>query len=148
MQHVAAPALAQTVDLGGLVDSSGRDDQPATGDARPVVEEHLEAAVLTGRRDGATGAHLPGVLLERGDAGGVEVARRDALEAQVVVHPRGGGVAGLAGVDDEHGASRAGQGDAGAEAGGTAADDEHVVVVGHGSSSVVDVTEAPRRRRN
>ena len=79
-------------------------------------------------------AHLAAVVAQLGAALVDEVAGSDPVAGEEVVHALGRCVAGLARVDHQHRAPRAGQRDARAQSGRSAADDDHLVVDVHGRS--------------
>jgi len=100
VQDIAAPPPAQPRDIGQLIDYPGRDQQPSGGGLQPVV----------GARPDQVGRGYP-------------------VAGQQSVHPVRGGVAGLAGVEDQDRAPGSGQGQCPGQTGGGAANDDDVVAV-------------------
>lgn len=132
VQHVAAPALRETGHVGEHVAQPGGDQQPAGEGGGAVGQGDGEAVV--GALDGGDGAlvHLHPVAAGLGAAVGEQLPRRDPLAAEVVVGVRGGGVAGLPRVDDQHRAQRAPQRHRPGQPGGASPDHHHVVTHVHG----------------
>ena len=92
-------------------------------------EGDAEAAVVgAGHVDGAPGEHLDAVAAHLLAADGGELRRGQTLVAEEAVHVGGGGVARLAGVDDDDRAALATQLQGGGETGRRAADHGHVAV--------------------
>ncbi len=137
VQHVSPPALAQTRDVGDLV-AEPRADQDAPGlQPAAVVEGGREArrqlrdASVDDRASVARDL-VPSAREQRGGCG--------AVTGEEAVQVRRGGVAGLPGIDDRDRASSTEQDQGGAEAGGTAADDEHIESL-HATRVVPEVPE-------
>ena len=143
----ATPVLGQAGQVGELVAQAGRGDDPAGVDHMPTTECDTEAAVLAGHVDGATGEHLGAVgahLLARDQQ---EVRGRATLVAEVAVHLVGGRVPGLAGVDDDHRPTLAGELQGRGEARGGTADDGHFnVSLDDGRGAVVVGSHDVHRR--
>ena len=119
MDHVAAPVLAQTVDVGEFVDQTGGrkhspgDQRMPTGerDAEVVVVDSGDVHRATGDDLDSVAAHL--VATDRG-----QIVGRKTLVPEIAVHVGGGGVAGLAGVDDDHGPALASELECGGKSSG------------------------------
>ena len=123
----------------------GRTARPARAmsgstSVRPVVTSSRRAATVVpsssvssnpasrpvGRGDAAA-PHLHAVRRHLGAADLQQLGGRGALPAEVVVHVTGRGVAGVARVHHQDRAAGPAQGQRSAQAGGSAADDDHVV---------------------
>src|SRR5699024_8851760 len=128
VHEVRAPVRGQARDLGQLVADARGDQQSAGGEGAAIGEGEGEAQGRVGRRlGGAGGGDLAGddqaaVLAHLGPAAGEVLRRRRALVAEEAVDALGRGVAGRAGVDDDHAAAGAGEHQRAAEAGGPAPD--------------------------
>ena len=129
VDDVAAPVLGEAVDVGELVDQTGGGEHPAGDHGVAAGELDAEAAVVgAGDVDGAAGEDLAAVAADLLATDRGQLRRRKALVAEVAVHVGGGGVARLAGVDDDHRPALAPELEGGGESGGRAADDGDVAV--------------------
>ena len=122
VQHVAAPLLPYTGNVGQLVDQPGGHQQPPRGDEAAVVEGDVEPVRGAAHALGLAGQHQATVVLDLLAAGADQLGRADAVAGQEPVHPRGGGVARRSGIDHDHGTPGPPQGHRRAQAGGTTAD--------------------------
>ena len=118
VDDVAAPVLGQSVDVGEFVDQTGGGEH-STGDERmPTGERDVEVVVVgTGDVDRATGDDLTSVAADLVAADRGQVRRRESLVSEVAVHVGGGGVAGLAGIHDDHGPALAPELECGGQSG-------------------------------
>ena len=116
-------------------------------------ELDAEAAVVgAGDVDRAAGDDLAAVAADLLATDRGQLRRREPLVTEVAVHVGGGGVAGLAGVDDDDRAALAAELEGGGEAGGRPADDGDVAVAldgagcvfTHGSDDTVPETAGAR----
>ena len=148
VDDVAAPVLGQAVDVGELVDQTGGGEHPAGDHGVATDELDAEAAVVgAGHVDDAAGEDLAAVAADLLATDRGQLRRRQSLVTEVAVHVGGGGVARLAGVDDDHRAALAPELERGGESGGRPADDGDVAVAldgavravfAHGSDDTVD----------
>jgi hypothetical protein len=129
VQHVLAPPLGQACHVGQLVaDATG--DQHPPGPEPPSAGRRDEEVVGTARQSGdPVGEHLHAVRRHLRATVHEQLQGVDALAAEVVVRMSGRGVAGLAGVDDQHRSTRPAEGHRAAQPGRTATDDHDVVRV-------------------
>ena len=82
--------------------------------------------------DDAVEDQFDAVAADLGAAGGQQLGRGRPVAGEEALHVRGGGVAWLAGVDDDHAPAGASEHERRAQAGGAAADDRDVVGVSVG----------------
>src|SRR4051812_25376613 len=85
---------------------------------------------------------LDPVPIDLGPTEPQEFARADAVPAEVTVHRPGGGVAGLAGVNNEHPTPAPAEHERGAQPGGTASHDQDVVQGGMPATAIPTVASA------
>ena len=134
VQHVASPALRQPGHVGQLVHQTGGHQQASSLDAATVSQLHPEPDVAPAhrpRRGDRAGDHLTAIARHLCPAGGQQVSGVHSLPAQVVVHVSGRGVARESGIDHQHRAACAPEGQRPAEPGGTTTDDNDVVGLLH-----------------
>ncbi len=135
VQDVAAPPFRKAGNPGQFVAQAGGHQQPGRQDLRAAVECDPEGPVGQAFQPGdGAGDDVAAVAGHFGTAAGQQVGGRDAFVAEVGVDTGGGGVAGVARVDDEHGTPGAAQGERAAQPGGSAADDHDVVALRCGES--------------
>jgi hypothetical protein len=138
VDDVTPPALGEPVDVGELVGQAGRGEHPPGDDGVAADELDPEAPVLrAGHAAHAPVEDLAAVAADLLTAGGGQLGRRGPLATEVAVHVGGGGVAWLAGVDDDHRPALAAQLEGGREPGGRSADDGDVAVPLDGAGGVV-----------
>ena len=132
VHHVAAPVLPHALDVGQLVDESAGDHHPPGHHRGPAGQGGPERAPL-GAFDGdhPSGEHLRPVAAHLLPTSRHQLGGGHALVPEVAVHVGGRGVPRVAGVDDDDGSALAGDLQGGGEAGGGAADHEHVAVAFH-----------------
>jgi hypothetical protein len=130
-----APALADARDIGEDVAKPGGDQHPARADHVAVGQLDVEArgivagpAYVGDPSGDNVGAVPDGLLASQPQLGG-----RESVARQEAVHVLGGGVARFARVHDRDAAPGTGQDQRCREAGGSATDNHHVVLV-HGPS--------------
>lgn len=123
VQHIAPPALPQTRDVGDLVAQARGDQHPSGFQPSPVVEGGREAR---GQLGDASVDDRASVARDLVATAREQRSGHGAVPGEEAVQVRRGGVAGLPRIDDRDRASGAEQDQGGAEAGGTAADDEHI----------------------
>ena len=127
VQEIAAPALAGAGDVGQVVRGAGREqhlsrlDGPAAGEPEREAGRRVDHAVLD---------DLDAVAPDLGARGLEQVGRGRPVARQEPLHVRGGSVARRAGVDDDDPAPRPAEHERGAQAGGPASDDRHVIGLG------------------
>ena len=131
VQHISPPPRPQAGDVGKDVTHSGRNDESARPDGRSVVESQDESVVHSGGGHGGRFDESSAVGFEFGSPDCEEIARRHAVAAQKVVHPRRRRVARQAGIAHQHRTARSRQRRRGAEPGRPATDHRHVT--GQGS---------------
>ena len=139
VDDVAAPVLGEPVDVGELVDQAGGGEHPTGDDG--VTADELDAEVVVvgaGHVDspGRRGPHRRSCGPPR-DRWRSSSDGRSPFVTEVAVHVCGGGVARLAGVDDDHRAALAPELQGGGEPGGRSADDGDVAVPLDGADGVV-----------
>lgn len=111
-----------------VIDAAGGEEDDAGGDGRGVDGDEFEAvlAAVNGadfdvaKFDGRIGGELLA-------AEGAEFDGVSAVAGEVAVEGAGEGVAGFAGIEDQHAATAAAEDERGAQAGGAGADDGDVV---------------------
>ena len=129
VDDVATPVVGEALDVGEHVDQTGGGEHPA-GDQRVAADE-LDAEVIVvgpGHLDHAAVDHLAAVAADLVATDRGQRRGRHAVVSEVAVQVRGGGVARLAGVDDDHRAALATELERGRESGGRSADDRDVAV--------------------
>ncbi len=139
VDDAVSPVLGQSGDVGQLVDEAGGGEH-ATGDHRVAAGQcEAEAAVAAAGRRRRRCRRAP-----RRRSGGPPRGRSlrmsdgaDAVVAEVAVHVRGGSVARLAGVDDDHRSALPTELQRGGESGGRPADDGDIAVPLDGAWCVV-----------
>ena len=124
VQEIASPALAGADDIGQVVHGAGREQHPSRLDGPAACEPEREA----GRRfHHAVVDDLHAVALDLGARGPEQAGRRRSVARQEALHVRGGSVARRAGVDDDDPAPGPAEHERGAQTGGPASDDRHVI---------------------
>jgi hypothetical protein len=102
MDHRPTPMRGQPLNVGQLVDQTGRDDDPAGHDAVSGGELHDEAPVVPPHPQGSAGQHLAPVASYFRSARGEQLRRVGAITAEETVHVRSRRVTRLTGVDHDH----------------------------------------------
>ena len=138
VDDVAAPVLGEAVDVRELVHQTGGGKHPTSDDGVAADELDAEAVVVgAGHPVDAAGEDLAAVAADLLTTDGGQLRRRKPFVTEVAVHVGGGGVARLAGVDDDHRPALAPELERGGESGGRSADDGDVAVPLDGAGGVV-----------
>ena len=126
MDDGPAPVVGQAGDVGQLVDLTGGGDDPAGPDDVTTRQGGAQAGLVAGDVGDAAAEHLDAVRADllAGDA--QEVGRGTPFVPEIAVHVGCGGIAGLAGVDDDDRPALAGELERRGEARGGSADDGDV----------------------
>lgn len=135
VQHISAPSCGQTGHVGQFIAPAGGNDDPLRCD-RPISRLERELANASVDRTNRTGDESDAVAFCFGPSQPAELGWWCSVAGQEVVYVTRGRVARVSGIDDDHRASEAGEGDRGAESCGSAADHGDVVEIVTGNIDV------------
>ncbi len=128
VQHVDAPSPGQPGNIGELVASPGRDQDPACGH-RPALDLDPEQSTITVEGVNVAAEELPAVGLHLRAPRGVKDVGGRAVLGQEVVHVPGGRVARVAAIDEQDRPARSQQPDRSGQPGRAATDHHDVIAV-------------------
>jgi transcriptional regulator with XRE-family HTH domain len=153
VDDVAPPVFRKAVDVRELVHHTDGSKNPTSDDGVTADEFEPEAVVIRpGHTTHATGEDLTAVAADLLATSGGQLRWRKPFTTEVAVHVCGGGVARLAGIDDDHGPALAPELECGGKSGGRSADHGDVAVPFDDMGGVVthdlDDTVHPERCRS
>ena len=129
VDDVAPPVFREAVDVREFVHQPGGGKNPTSDDRMATDELDAEVFVVrAGHTTHATGEDLTAVAADLLTTNGGQLRWRKPFTTEVAVHVQGGGVAWLAGVDDDHGPALAPELECGGKTGGRSADDGDVAM--------------------
>ena len=138
VDDVAAPPFGKAVDVRELVHQTARGEHPPSDDGVAADELDAETVVVAANHSSdASAEDLAAVAADLLTTDGDQLRWRQALATEVAVHVCGGGVARLAGVDDDHRPTLASELERRCKSGGRTADDGDVAMPLDGPRGVV-----------